>query len=49
MPDAFDPTHFDRKIVPQLKEQGITDEELERLVVENPRRFFEGGKLEPLA
>lgn len=49
VPDAFDPTHFDRKIVPQLKARGITEEQLERLVVENPRRFFEGGKLESLA
>ena len=49
VPEAFDPTHFDRKIVPRLKERGVTDEQLERLVVENPRRFFEGGKLESLA
>ena len=49
VPEAFDPTHFDRKIIPELKELGITDEELDRLVVDNPRRFFEGGALEPLA
>lgn len=48
VPDAFDPTHFDRKIVPRLKERGITDAQIDRLVVENPRRFFEGGKLEAL-
>ena len=49
VPEAFDPTHYDRKIVPLLKERGVTDAELERLVVANPRRFFEGGKLESLA
>lgn len=49
VPDAFDPTHFDRKIVPQLKEKGITDEQLDRLVVDNPRNFFDGAKLDALA
>ena len=49
VPDAFDPTHFDRKIVPQLLERGITQDQLDRLVTENPRRFFEGGKLENLS
>jgi phosphotriesterase-related protein len=48
LPDAFDPTFFDREIIPQLKEKGVSDEQIERLVVDNPRRFFEGGKLDAL-
>jgi len=47
--DIFDPTHFSRNIIPQLREAGVTDEEIDRLLVENPRRFFEGEKLAALA
>ncbi|HPG24304.1 MAG: phosphotriesterase-related protein [Spirochaetaceae bacterium] len=46
---AFDPTHFSRTIVPRLEAAGIRREEIERLLVDNPRRFFEGGKLPALA
>ncbi|MBW2424847.1 MAG: phosphotriesterase [Deltaproteobacteria bacterium] len=47
--DAFDPTHFSRHIVPKLRDAGITEEEIERLVVDNPRRYFEDAKLATLA
>lgn len=47
--DAFNPTYFERKIIPKLREAGISDEQIERLVVDNPRRFFEGEKLATLA
>ncbi|MBK7950280.1 MAG: phosphotriesterase-related protein [Deltaproteobacteria bacterium] len=47
--DAFDPTFFSRKIIPQLREAGIADEAIEALLVANPRRLFEGGKLPALA
>jgi phosphotriesterase-related protein len=47
--DAFNPTFFERKIIPQLRDAGITDEEIDRLLVENPRRFFEGEKLPTFA
>lgn len=43
--DIFDPTHFSKRIVPRLRAAGITEEEIDRLLVENPRRFFEGEKL----
>ena len=46
--DVFNPTHFSRKIVPQLYEAGVTEDDVDRLLVENPRRFFEGGALLPL-
>ncbi len=35
--------------VPRLREAGVTDEEIDPLIVENPRRFFEGEKLAALA
>lgn len=46
--DLFDPTHFSRNIVPKLREAGISEQEIDRLLVENPRRFFEGEKLATL-
>jgi phosphotriesterase-related protein len=47
--DAFDPTFFSRKIVPRLLDAGISQEQLDRLLIENPRRFFDGDKLDALA
>ena len=46
MLETWTPGHFFARIVPKLREAGVTDEQIERLVVENPRRFFAG---EPLA
>ena len=48
MPDIADVGHFDRKIVPDLLEAGITDSDIDRLVVDNPRRFFAHEQLPPL-
>jgi phosphotriesterase-related protein len=47
--EAFDPTFFSRKIIPRLREEGIAEEAIEALLVANPRRYFEGGKLPALA
>lgn len=47
--DAFDPTYFSRKIIPKLREAGIGDDQIDRLLIENPRRFFEAEKLAALA
>ncbi len=47
--DAFDPTFFSKKVVPQLREAGISEEQIDCLTVDNPRRFFEGAKLDALA
>ena len=47
--DAFDPTFFSRKIIPRLREEGVSEQAIEGLLVANPRRFFEGGKLDALA
>ena len=29
-------------VVPQLREQGVSEEDISLMLVENPRRFFEG-------
>ncbi len=42
MLETWTPTHFFERIVPKLREAGIGDVEIDRLVVENPRRFFSG-------
>jgi phosphotriesterase-related protein len=49
MQQTWNPTHFHRRIVPQLKDAGITDAQIESLLVDNPRRFFAGEKLAALA
>ena len=36
------PTHFHRNIVPQLLEQGVTQAQLDTMLIDNPRRFFAG-------
>ena len=42
------PTHFFERIVPKLAASGVTPGEIERMLVENPRRFFEGVAPPPL-
>ena len=44
----WNPLHFTREIVPELKAQGATDAQIEALLVDNPRRFFAGEKLAAL-
>ncbi len=42
-PDVlFNPTHFHRNIIPRLLEQGVTREQIDTMLVDNPRRFFRG-------
>ena len=42
-PDTlFDPTHFHRNIIPRLLEEGVTREQIDAMLVDNPRRFFRG-------
>ncbi len=47
--EVWNPTHFSRRIVPKLEEAGVTGEQIDALLVENPRRFFAGEKLAALA
>jgi len=39
----FNPTHFHRNIIPQLLEAGITQRQIDTMLVDNPRRFFSGA------
>jgi len=39
------PSHFFERIVPQLKDGGATDIQIEKLLQENPRRFFTGEEI----
>lgn len=37
---AHTPMHFIRNIAPKLKEQGISEAEMDLLIRQNPRRYF---------
>jgi phosphotriesterase-related protein len=47
--EIWNPTHFARRIVPQLRDGGATEAQIDALTVENPRRFFAGERLGALA
>ena len=49
MDQVWNPLHFTRRIAPQLREGGASEEQIERLLVENPRRYFSAEKLATLA
>jgi len=36
----FNPTHFHRNIIPRLLEAGVTQQQIDTMLVDNPRRFF---------
>ncbi len=38
----FNPTHFHRNIIPQLLERGVTQAQIDTMLIDNPRRFFAG-------
>ena len=42
---VWNPTHFLTRIAPRLREQGVSEAEIETLLVDNPRRFFAGEPL----
>jgi phosphotriesterase-related protein len=42
---TWEPGHFLRRIVPRLKDGGASDDDVELLLRENPRRFFAGEPL----
>ena len=41
-PDGY--LFITRRVIPRLKELGATDADIENIFVNNPRRFFDGGK-----
>ena len=43
--EIWNPTHFSRRIVPQLREGGASEAQIEALLEANPRRFFAGEPL----
>ncbi len=42
------PTNFFERIIPMLRYNGVPDDQIERILAENPSRFFSGEKLPPL-
>ena len=42
---SWEPGHFLRRIAPRLKDGGASDDDLDLLLRENPRRFFAGDPL----
>ena len=36
----FDPTHFHRNIIPRLLQEGVTQQQIDTMLIANPRRFF---------
>jgi len=46
---VWNPGHFSRRIVPKLREAGVSEAQIHALLVDNPRRFFAGEKLPALA
>ena len=40
-PDGYN--FITRKVLPRLKELGVSDDVINQIMVENPRRFFEGN------
>ena len=40
--EHWDHTHFSKRIVPALKKAGVTDSQINSILVDNPRRFFGG-------
>ncbi len=35
--------HIDQDVLPYLRDHGVTDDQIETMLVANPRRYFEGG------
>ncbi|MFK7733608.1 MAG: phosphotriesterase [Pseudomonadales bacterium] len=47
-PEAlFNPTHFHMNIIPKLLERGVSQAQIDCMLVDNPRRFFAGEKPQP--
>lgn len=49
MTERWNPSHFSLRIIPMLKDQGVTDAQIDTLLIDNPRRFFAGDKLSTLS
>ena len=40
--EIWNPTHLFKRILPELRRQGVAEEAIRTILVENPRRYFEG-------
>lgn len=49
MEEFWNPLHFTRRVAPMLLEGGATQEQIDTLLVDNPRRYFGGEKLASLS
>ena len=45
MEKVWNPTHFLTRIAPRLRDAGVTDSQIDALLLDNPRRFFAGEAL----
>jgi phosphotriesterase-related protein len=45
MTEVWNPSHFSLRVAPKLRDRGVTEAQLDALLVDNPRRFFTGEKL----
>jgi len=45
MEKTWNPTHFIKRIVPQLRDAGVSDAQIDALLLDNPRRYFAGDPL----
>jgi phosphotriesterase-related protein len=45
----WNPSHFSLRIVPKLLDRGVSQEQIDTLLIDNPRRFFAGEKLAALS
>jgi predicted metal-dependent phosphotriesterase family hydrolase len=41
--NSDDYNFIQRKVLPRLKDLGTSDQDIQQIMVENPRRFFEGS------
>jgi len=38
----WNPTHLFKRVLPELRRQGVSEEAIRTMLVENPRRYFAG-------
>jgi len=49
METVWNPSHFSLRITPMLLDAGITNEQIDRLLIDNPANFFAGNNLPQLS
>lgn len=42
IPPHWEPTHLFKRILPRMKELGLTEAEIQTMLAENPARYFAG-------